>query len=196
MSEHPDTQLTAYLDQELDARQQAAFETHLQSCLACRTELDEQLALRHLLETLPPVPQPIATAQFWQALEPQLQPRRTRLGLAWLWGIALVAAVLIVQTFFIALRLANILEAAGWLPGIQTPIALSERWGTANRVGILESVFWNNSLVAFVLDTPVTPFLPYLLTLILSSILALIFLGWAYAYLCSQSTTGCQPVRK
>jgi len=193
MSEHPHTELTAYLDQELDVRQHAALEAHLQECPACRAELDEQLALRQLLEALPPAQQQTTTAQFWLDLEPQLQPRRTRLGLAWLWGFVLAAAVVIIQSFFIALRLATILDAAGWLPALQTPTGLSNLWSAESLLGVVQSLFWHNSLIIMAL---VISLLPYLLTLIVSSILALIFLGWAYAYLCSQSTIGCQQIRE
>ena len=141
---------------------------------------------------LPPAPQQTTTAAFWQDLEPQLQPRRTRLGLAWIWGIALAVGVLLIQAFFIALRLANILDAAGWLPVLQNPVEGSDWWGGESLVGAIQGFFLNNSLISAVLDSPLTSFLPYLLTLILSSILAIIFLGWAYAYLCPQSLVGCQ----
>ena len=138
MSEHPNSQLSAYLDQELDAQQQATLESHLRTCAACRTELDEQFALRQLLEALPPVPQSTTTAQFWQELEPQLQPRRTRLGLAWLWGITLVVVFVIVQAFFIALQLAQVLSAAGWLPVLQVESSL---WrGAEGLLGVVQAV--------------------------------------------------------
>ena len=192
MNEHPTNLLTAYLDHELDTQQQASLESYLQTCSVCRAELDEHLALRRLLLALPSVPQHTTTAAFWQDLEARLQPRRTRLGLAWLWGIALALGVLLIQTFFIALRLANILDAAGWLPVLQNPAERSDWWSGESLVGSVQGFFSNNSLISAALDSPLTSFLPYLLTLILSSILAIIFLGWAYAYLCPQSLVGCQ----
>ncbi len=196
MTEHPNIQLAAYLDQELDAQQLAAFDAHLQACPLCRAELEEHMALRQLLEALPPVPQQTNVGQFWAELEPQLHQRRTRLGLAWLWGIALAVVVVVIQAFFIALRLAQALDAAGWLPTLQTPGELSNRWSLLSLPGVIQSVFLDNGLIGWALDSPITPFFPYLSTLVVSSFLALIFLGWAYAYLCPQSTLGCQPIRK
>ena len=191
-SEHPTAQLAAYLDHELDAGQQRSLEAHLQACPVCRAELDEHLALRQLLLATPPVPQRTSAAAFWQGLEAQLQPRRTRLGFAWIWGIALAVSVLLIQTFFIALRLAEALKATGWLPALQNPVELRGWWGSENLPGSVQGLLRHNILIAATLDSPLTSFLPYLLTLILSSILALIFLGWAYAYLCPQSLAGCQ----
>ena len=189
---HPTTQLTAYLDHQLDPEQQNSLERHLQACATCQAELDKHLALRRLLLALPPPPQHSTAAAFWQDLEPQLQPRRTRLGLAWIWGIALAVGVLLIQTFSIALKLAEALKAVGWLPTLQNPVELSGWWGAENMVESVLGLFRRNSLVTAALDSPFTSFLPYLLTLILSAILALIFLGWAYAYLCPQSLAGCQ----
>lgn len=51
---HPDeADISAYLDGELDSRQQQRISSHLQSCPACHEEMDKLTALFHHLETLP-----------------------------------------------------------------------------------------------------------------------------------------------
>ncbi len=63
------SEVAAFLDRELDARETAAFEAHLDDCGACRSALEATRDLEASLRALPPIePGPRFEAQFWARL--------------------------------------------------------------------------------------------------------------------------------
>jgi predicted anti-sigma-YlaC factor YlaD len=74
MSDQLRNKLGAYLDGELARRDQIEVETHLETCQACRDELEDLQQLRHLLRT---APQPDFTPALDYKAQLMLQlPRR------------------------------------------------------------------------------------------------------------------------
>ena len=53
MSQHFETWMDAYLDEELNAQQRRQFEKHLQSCPECRLHVAKRQQLARLLQSAP-----------------------------------------------------------------------------------------------------------------------------------------------
>jgi hypothetical protein len=70
-------QLSALLDNELPAAERARLEAHLQSCAACRAELE---SLRRASALLRALPQPALPRSFLLPLEPAAQQRADNLA--------------------------------------------------------------------------------------------------------------------
>jgi anti-sigma factor RsiW len=123
MPEHKTSQLSAYMDGELDARTQSEAAAHLASCQACSAELE---ALRRVSRVLRAAPQPefMSTGDFTDRLMLQL-PRREEVqhesapSANWL------------------LWLAPLIILAGWA-FMQATLNLSGLIALAGRFGIME----------------------------------------------------------
>jgi len=63
------TQLTAYLDGELEGERGSAFRGHLRGCDACRAIASDEAALRDGLRALPPIDPP---ASLWAGVQQKL----------------------------------------------------------------------------------------------------------------------------
>jgi anti-sigma factor RsiW len=104
---HPDDELSALLDGELDADAEAAVRRHLDRCEACRRELDDVAAVRGALRAMPTVAAP--EGFIGQLVDRRHRADRDRRGVA----IVLLAAVV---ALVIGLVAADARGAPGW-PG-------------------------------------------------------------------------------
>jgi anti-sigma factor RsiW len=102
---HPDDELSALLDGELDADAEAAVRRHLDGCEACRLELDEVADVRRALRAMPAV----AAPEGLVGAAVDRRRRAERRGVA----ITLLAAVLALVLGLVA---ADVRGAPGW-PG-------------------------------------------------------------------------------
>ena len=75
MPTHQDlnARLSEYLDDELDGRERAAVEAHLQICDECRADLQDLAAVVARARTLPDAP---PERNLWPAVEQQIAPAR------------------------------------------------------------------------------------------------------------------------
>src|SRR5919197_6434579 len=98
MSPHPELeQLSAYLDDELDAAARSALEAHVTSCAECRTTLD---ALRSTIADLATLPAVAPTEQDSWALRAAIAsaraPSKRWQRAAWAAGAVAAAAIAVV----------------------------------------------------------------------------------------------------
>lgn len=63
-------QLSAFLDNELPAEEATAVQAHLVQCVSCRAELERLQRVKRLLGMLPEI---LAPATLWEAIEPRLR---------------------------------------------------------------------------------------------------------------------------
>lgn len=87
MDAHPAEHLTAYADGALTPEEAAEIAAHLASCASCREMLDDLVAVRELLRSIPdPLPHPAALPRTLARLQRRRIPR-------WLAGWAVIGAV-------------------------------------------------------------------------------------------------------
>jgi hypothetical protein len=111
--------LNAYLDDELHGPRLAQMERHLDSCPACRQELEELRSVSRLLQAAPP-PQVMPVGRFVSNLNLGLMRRKVQdrpaqpAGLVW-WLVpaGLLGAWFFVRTVFMLSGLVNVADASG-----------------------------------------------------------------------------------
>lgn len=123
MPEHAQDWLGAYLDGELQGRELAWVQKHLETCPGCQASLEELRSLSALLRAAPPL---VASSRFAANLSLNL-PRQTRAAQApgwfqrfgWLAALGLMGVWLFIEvTFFIS-----------------TPLNLAAQWGLFGETG-------------------------------------------------------------
>jgi hypothetical protein len=134
MAEHVKDWLGAYLDGELQGTRLQAVETHLETCEACRNELQELQKLVEMFREYESIDAFTSAERFATNLTLQLprlpersRPRRTGSSAWWLVPVGVTAAWVFLQTLLMISGAVTIFERAGvlvsiaeWLPeGIQ-----------------------------------------------------------------------------
>jgi anti-sigma factor RsiW len=75
---HPETELIAYLRDELTAEARARVDAHLAACAECRAELDGFSGALHALRAGSPAPPDVAWPRYRAELRARLNARRRR----------------------------------------------------------------------------------------------------------------------
>jgi anti-sigma factor RsiW len=134
MNQHVIGWLGAYHDGELEESRLRQVETHLQSCEACRAELNRLRALAHLLQASPVPGELTPPERFVSQVRVRLQPRSKRpawqsaLEMGWrLTPLGLLGAWVFIQAVFIVSGAVLVALSAGleinlavqWLPSAQ-----------------------------------------------------------------------------
>jgi anti-sigma factor RsiW len=96
------TELVAYLDQELSKSERHSLQAHLETCAACRAELDELRASLGAVDSLPATEaSSLFQAEFWERFESEKQlesgwfARLKPARLVWALGSAAAACALV-----------------------------------------------------------------------------------------------------
>jgi anti-sigma factor RsiW len=163
-----------YLDDELDADERLAFESHLEKCAMCRSRLSEGLAVRGILGSHGALPDFGGSGALWRRIEPRLVARPAGIGLmGWSTGALLATTVLVAQAAILLLAglgLAGRLGApvGDWMPEIDR---MSSVLGAMEAFRVPQSELADISIVAL------TSFVAWLSVVAL----ALAFFGWMLA---------------
>ncbi|PKO15232.1 MAG: hypothetical protein CVU39_11545 [Chloroflexi bacterium HGW-Chloroflexi-10] len=123
MSQHITEWMDAYLDGELNHREQIKVESHLKQCAECRDLVAERRMLSSLLAELPPVKTQKPVEQFASEVNLMLprrqKPIEKRTAFLWiLFPIGIVFTYIGLQVFSIVTRIFE------WLPGSESLVNL------------------------------------------------------------------------
>ena len=91
-TEHPGDGLSALLDGELSAADEAAVQAHLVTCMTCRHEMETVGVARLWVRALPPVEPPFG---LYERMLVPYRPGRRRVAMAFLGAAAAVAAAVV-----------------------------------------------------------------------------------------------------
>ncbi|MGB7539341.1 MAG: zf-HC2 domain-containing protein [Anaerolineales bacterium] len=125
MNRHLEQWLDAYLDGELDAIQARQAEAHLESCPACRAELEQRRALSPLLREEPPVEGSKSEQRFVAEVGLRLQRnpavrRETARPSAVVWGMIPIVLTLVWAFIQTAFFVSGVVES---IPGAADAVA-------------------------------------------------------------------------
>jgi hypothetical protein len=184
--------LAAYLDGELPERSQLEVQTHLETCQACRDELDELRRLSHLLHAVP-LPEFTPAGRFTSRLMLQLprraempRPRSTANWLAWLVPTSILLAWVFIQVTLGLSSLISLAQKAGVLGQTAawiTPSPQQTLWFTATQA-VFGNFFNQGGLTSLEFFNAAGLFLQNLIVpLSLQLVVAILYWAWlAYLY--------------
>ncbi len=115
--------LSAYIDDELTARERARVEKHLEECQACAHELASLRQTVALIKELPPLRAPRSFAVRPAAVRVRPSPAPPAWGYGLLKGATALAALLLVLLIGgdLALQFVRVTSLASWAPGAAAP---------------------------------------------------------------------------
>ncbi len=147
-SEHPEEQLSAYLDGELNARQANAVERHLAGCVACSALLEELRSAKSMLAAMPretPRRSFVLGSEYARERVPARPPRRS----------ALTFAPAIALTVFVALLVVDL----GSFTSSSSSTSHNEAAGTSKTTASRQAVATDSAVTAPSVEgfTPETP---------------------------------------
>lgn len=176
MKTHPQSLLTAYLDNALLPDERQALLGHLQQCPVCRQELAAQHRVQTLLAALPPLVPPQSSPAFWRHVQNHLGKQDNSLGLGWLWGALMPLTAALTHGLLFMLTLLGIsgllgFSFVGWLGSL---------WRLPFRPPVLPeivSIWYENSLLGQILTSSLAALFPVMLVILLTLAVFSLFLG-------------------